>query len=60
MGSKTFKESYIKELVSKWCEELTKLSEIAKTQPQAAYAYLHLDTNTNFLTLCEQLIASAT
>ena len=38
MGSKTFKESYIKELVSKWCEELTKLSEIAMTQPQAAYA----------------------
>ena len=38
IGSKTFKKSYIKELVSKWCEELTKLSEIAKTQPQAAYA----------------------
>ena len=37
-GSKTFKESYIKELVSKWCEELTKLSEITKTQRQAAYA----------------------
>ena len=31
IGSKTFKkESYIKELVSKWCEELTK--------PQAVYA----------------------
>ena len=38
IGSKTFKESYIKELVSKWWEELTKLSEIAKNQPQAAYA----------------------
>ena len=37
---KTVKESYIKELVSKWCEELTKLSEIEKTQPQAAYAAL--------------------
>ena len=36
--SKIFKENYIKELVSKWCDELTKLSEIAKTQPQAAYA----------------------
>ena len=35
IGSKTVKESYIKELFSKWCEELTKLSEIAKTQPQA-------------------------
>ena len=29
--SKTFKENYIKQLVSKWCDELTKLSEIAKT-----------------------------
>ena len=36
--SKIFKENYIKELVSKWCEELTKLSETEKTQPQAAYA----------------------
>ena len=63
IGSKTFKESYIKELVSKWCEELTKLSEIAKTQPQAAYAaftsgYKH--KLSHFMTLCEQLIASAT
>ena len=40
VGSKTFKESYIKEFVSKWCEELTKLSEIAKTQPHTAYATL--------------------
>ena len=38
IGSKTFKESYIKELASKWCEELTKLSEIAKTKLEAAYA----------------------
>ena len=38
IGSKTFKESYIKKLISKWCEKLTKLSEIAKTQPQADYA----------------------
>ena len=38
IGSKTFKERYIKDLVWKWCEELTKLSEIAKTQPQAIYA----------------------
>ena len=37
IGNKTFKESYIKELDSKWCEELTRLSEIAKTQPQAVY-----------------------
>ena len=38
VGSRTFKERYIRELVSKWCEELIKLSEMAKTQPQAAYA----------------------
>ena len=38
IGGKTFKESYIKELVLKWCEELTKLSELANTQLQAAYA----------------------
>ena len=38
IGSKTLKERFIKELVSKWCEELTKLSEIPNTQPQAAYA----------------------
>ena len=38
VGSKTFKESYMKELVSKLCEELTKLSETEKTQSQAAYA----------------------
>ena len=38
VGSKTFKERYTRELVSKWCEESIKLSEMAKTQPQAAYA----------------------
>ena len=38
IGSKTFKESDIKELASKWCEESTKLSKIAKTEPQTAYA----------------------
>ena len=36
--SKTFKESYTKELVPKWCEELTKLSDITKTQLQFTYA----------------------
>ena len=35
--SKAFKKSYIKEIVSKRCKELKKLSEIAKIQPQAAY-----------------------
>ena len=35
-------ESYVEEKVSKWKEELERLSEIAITQPQAAYAaYTH-------------------
>ena len=38
IGSKTFKESDIKELASKRCQEPTKLLEIAKTEPQTAYA----------------------
>ena len=38
IGSRTFKERCIKELVLKWCDELTKLSEIARTQPQTTFA----------------------
>ena len=49
----------MKELATKWREELTKLSEISRTQPQAAYAAFTY-TDTNFLNLCEQLIPSAT
>ena len=37
IGCKTFKESYIKELVSKRCEELTNYRKLQR-QPQAAYA----------------------
>ena len=38
IGSRQFSENYIGLLVSRWCEEITELSLIAKTQPQAAYA----------------------
>ena len=42
IGSSTFKEDYMKSKVSKWCDELANLSEIAKSQPHAAFsAYLH-------------------
>ena len=40
MGSKDFRETYAKEKVKRWCEELEQLSEYAKTQPHAAYAAL--------------------
>ena len=42
LGSNEFKISYIQEKVSKWCEEIQNLADIAKTQPHAAYsAYVH-------------------
>ena len=42
IGSQEFKEEYIKEKVDKWCQNINVLAEIAKSQPQAAYAaYLH-------------------
>ena len=56
--SQPFKESYMKELVLKSCEELTKLSEIVHSR-KPHMLYLHMDTNTNFLFLCKQLIVSA-
>ncbi|XP_066919036.1 uncharacterized protein [Clytia hemisphaerica] len=37
IGSINFKDRYCKEIVDKWCKELTLLSEIAVTQPQSAY-----------------------
>ena len=37
-GSKDYKDDYCKAKVDKWTEELRSLSEIAKSQPQAAYA----------------------
>ena len=42
MGSQDFKKKYISEKVSKWIEGIEKLSEIAESQPHAAYsAHVH-------------------
>ena len=42
LGNKTFKDEYVKDKVVEWCKEIKKLSEIAKTQPHAAFsAYIH-------------------
>jgi len=42
LGTNDFKVSYMKEKVNEWCEKLKRLSEIAKSQPHAAYAaYIH-------------------
>ena len=40
IGSHSFVESYVEGKVSEWKRELERLSEIATTQPQAAYAAL--------------------
>ena len=37
IGSNTDKERYVKEKVTEWIKEVRKLSEIAKTEPHAAY-----------------------
>ena len=42
LGTDGFKVSYIDEKVEEWCKRLTKLTEIARSQPHAAYtAYTH-------------------
>ena len=42
LGSEDFKKEYMSEKVSRWCEEVSKLAEIAKSQPHAAFAaYIH-------------------
>ena len=38
IGSDKFRNEYVESKVSDWCDELDKLSEFAKSQPQAAYA----------------------
>ena len=38
LGSEDFKTRYVSDKVAKWCEEIHQLAEIAKSQPQAAYA----------------------
>ena len=42
LGSQDFKTAYINEKVSKWCNEIKNLADIALSQPHAAYsAYTH-------------------
>ena len=42
LGSKSFRDEYAPGKVSDWCDELDRLSEIAKSQPQGAYtAFIH-------------------
>ena len=42
IGSIEFRTSYMEEKVDKWCEKIKSLSQIAKSQPQTAYAaYIH-------------------
>ena len=38
IGSKQFSKNNISSLITQWCEEITELSLIAKTHPQAAYS----------------------
>ena len=38
VGSSDFRMIYAKKEVNNWCEEISKLGEYAKTQPQAAYS----------------------
>ena len=42
IGSIEFRTSYMDEKVDEWCEKIKSLSQIAKSQPQTAYAaYVH-------------------
>jgi hypothetical protein len=42
VGSDKFRDEYCNKKVTKWCEELAKLCNIAKSAPQVAYsAYIH-------------------
>ena len=50
IGSESGKANYAQELIRSWCNQLTVLSEIAKSEPQAAYAgfmsgFIHTLTN---------------
>ena len=38
IGNSDFQDSYAEEKINEWCAEIKKLTEYAKTQPQAAYA----------------------
>ena len=46
LGSKSFVEEFVRDKISCWGSEIKRLSEIAKVQPQAAYAvFTHALTN---------------
>ena len=51
LGTRSFVESYVMQKVEKWKSEIEKLSEIAKSQPHAAYSALTkgLSSRWNFL-----------
>ena len=38
IGSKTFKEIYVSQKISKWIEDVEELAKVAKDEPQAAYS----------------------
>ena len=42
LGSKNFRDEYASSKANDWCDELDRLLDIAKSQPQAAYtAFIH-------------------
>ena len=42
IGTSQFREEYMADKVGKWCTEINNLTEVAKSQPHAAYAaYIH-------------------
>ena len=42
IGTREFHQEYAEKKMSKWCSEVERLAEFAKTQPQAAYAaFIH-------------------
>lgn len=46
IGSDEFREKYANDKVKMWCDEMEKLAEYAKTQPQAAFAaFIHGETH---------------
>ena len=59
-GSKTLKESYLKELVSKSFKNQQNYQKLQRLSHKFLMLLLHLNTSTNFLALFEQSIVSAT
>ena len=55
LGSKEFVDSYIKEKVSSWIHQVQKLSIIAKSQPQSAYAAFVHGFQNKWVFLCRTM-----